>query len=589
MTEGAQSGVTATAATGRARLAVGLAQGLALWGLTHAAEHKVWPATQGGLFGALALVTMLTPFVLLGGLGELRARTLLWWTLAATAVLALLGFHDIHRREAVEAIDWIGPAVMGYGAAGLFIAHHLVAGGDADRRFIARFASYFDSAWKHGVQLALSAGFVGVFWIVLFLGAALFSLIGIKVVEEVIRKEWFAFPATTTMLAAAVQLTDVRHGLIRGIRTVALTLLSWLLPVLVGLAAAFLMALPFTGLEPLWGTRRATAILLSASAVLIILINAAYQDGQLDTPAPLLLRWAAKIGGLLLVPMTVLATYALWLRIDQYGLTPDRVIAAACVIVGLCYAAGYGWAALRPGIWMKRLEITNIVTAFVVLGLLLALFTPIADPARLGVRDQLARLKAGKVTAEALDYRFLRFESQRYGMEALRALSRQGGEVGKRAAAALATDDRGQIPGPPTPEAMPLHVEVLPAGRTLPPRFLELRRATNDGGLGNCTDKASPCLALLIDLNGDGREEVVINAGWAMLVSTSDADGTWRQVGRFGDPCNETGKALRGGRIKVLDPQWRDLEIDGRRLRLEADTGPCPVKGGPPPVLSGPR
>ena len=582
MTDATQTTGAATPATGRSRLAVGLLQGLALWGLTEAVEQKVWPATQGPVFGALAMMALLAPFVVLGGLGGLRQRTLIVWSLAAAALLALLGAHDIYRRGAFDVIDWVGPAVMGYGAAGLFIGHHLIAGADADRRFIGRFATYFDIAWKHGVQLVLAAGFVGVFWLVLFLGAALFKLIGIGVVQDIIEERWFAFPATTTMFAAAVQLTDVRHGLIRGIRTVALTLLSWLLPVLVGLAAAFLMALPFTGLEPLWGTRRATAILLSASAVLIILINAAYQDGQPDTPAPLLLRWAAKIGGVLLAPMTVLATYALGLRIGQYGLTPDRVVAAACVFTGLCYAAGYGWAAVRPGIWMKRLEITNVAVAFVVLGLLLALFTPIADPARLGVNDQMARLKAGRVTPEAFDYAFLRFDGQRYGRAALERLVKQGGEAGKRAAAALAAGDRGDLPDPARPVRLPVFVEVLPKGRALPAGFLDLRGAANDGGLGDCTEKASPCLALLVDLDGDAREEVVLSAGWVMLVSSADANGRWRQVGHIGDPCADTQDALRSGRVRAIAPVWRDLELEGRRLRFQADESVCPVKDGAP-------
>jgi hypothetical protein len=42
----------------------------------------------------------------------------------------------------------------------------------------------------------------------------------------------------------------------------------------------FLCSLPFTGLAALWETRHATSLLLSANAVLIMLINAAFQNGE---------------------------------------------------------------------------------------------------------------------------------------------------------------------------------------------------------------------------------------------------------------------------------------------------------------------
>ena len=221
---------------GWTRIATGLVQGVLLWALTEAADNKVWPATSGPLFGALAAIVLFTPFVVLAGIAEMRRRNVAIWAVAVAVVMALLGLHDVTRRAAFDIVEWLTPEMMVFTAAGLFIGHHLLEAGDLDDRVIARYPTYFDLAWKHGVQLAMSIAFVGVFWLVLMLGGALFKLIGIDFVEELIRKTWFAIPATTTMFAAAVQLTDVRHGLIRGIRTVALTLLSWLSPVLVSFA-----------------------------------------------------------------------------------------------------------------------------------------------------------------------------------------------------------------------------------------------------------------------------------------------------------------------------------------------------------------
>ncbi|MDP1632960.1 MAG: DUF4153 domain-containing protein [Caulobacter sp.] len=569
---------------GLARIAIGLAQGVALWGLTEAADNKVWPATQGLLFGLLAMLVLLVPFVLLGGLAEMRRRPLIIWTVVAAAVLAVLGAHDIGRLAVGKAIDWVSARTMIFSAVGLFIAHHLVAAADADRRVIARFPTYFDLAWKHGVQMAMAVGFVGVFWIVLTLGGALFKVIGIDFVETLIRKSWFAIPASTTMFAAAVQLTDVRHGLIRGIRTVALTLLSWLLPVLVFLTAAFMAALPFTGLDPLWKTRSAAAILLSAAAVMIVLINAAYQDGEPDTPTPVVLRWAARVGGLLMLPLVGVAAFALWLRISQYGLTPDRIVASAFVIAGICYAVGYALAAVLPGAWMKRLELTNIATSFVVLALLIALFTPIADPARLSVNDQMARLAAGKIKPEAFDYRFLRFESERYGVAALGALKTGGGEAGKRAAETLAVRHIGDMPPSPRPDRDPVYIDALPAGTVLPAGFLAVQDRGEFDGPSACTDKARPCVARMVDLDGDGTDEVVVDMGWSMTVWAPGTEGRWRQVGRFDDVCDREATTLRDGKVETVAPQWRDLSVDGRRLNFRPDNEACPGPVPAPPA-----
>lgn len=578
-----------TRTIGLARIGTGLVQGVALWALTEAADNQVWPATNGVLFGVLAAVVLFTPFVVLGGLADMRRRTLVVWTLAAAAGLAALGAHDIDRRAAHEVVEWISGQAMVFLAAVLFITHHLVSAADSDRKLIARFPTYFDQAWKHGVQLVMSAGFVGVFWLVLFLGAALFKLIGIEFVEELTRKSWFAIPATTTMFAAAVQLTDVRHGLIRGIRTVALTLLSWLLPVLVFLTGAFMLALPFTGLEPLWKTRSAAAILLSAAAVMIVLINAAYQDGEPDTPTPFILRWAGRIGGLLLLPLVGVAAYALGLRIGQYGLTPDRIIAAACVVAGVFYAVGYSLAAVLPGVWMKRLETANVVTAVVTVGLILALFSPLADPARLSVDSQMARIADGRLKPDKVDYRFLRFQSERYGVAALQTLKKEGGEVGKRATEALAWESEREAEGPPAETVnLTQAIKVWPAGAVLPVDFLTMAAADKARLQADCgtenADINGACNAILADVDGDGANEVlVIQAGDADVFAKGPAE--WSKVGAFVPTgCAGYPEALREGRSKLVPSRpWRDLEINGERVPMQETYRNCAERKAPAP------
>ncbi len=560
-----------------ARLVIGLLQGVALYLLWRAAVEPIWVAELRPLFAAVALVIVYVPLIALVGLGSLRLRTFLPWTIVAALVLAGLGVHDAGRAVDARSGPWPSFGLWVSAAAMLFVAHHLIAAADAERRIIAPYPRYFEIAWKNGVQLVLSCAFVGVFWLVLYLGAALFDMIGIRQLHDVIGERWFAFPATTVMAAAAIHLTDVRAGLIRGIRTVVLTLLAWLAPLLAGLAAAFLLALPFTSLEPLWRTGRASALLLGAAATLIVLINAAYQDGQPDRPPPAPLRWSGRLAAILPAALIGLAAYAIWLRVDQHGLTPERVLGIACVLVGACYALGYAAAALRAAPWLKPLESTNVVAGVAAVAVLLALFTPLADPARLSVADQLRRLRNGTVSAAEFDYDFLRFGGGRYGKSALEQLAAQGGAAGERATEAQQRDSRQRRQEATiTPEIRRANIKVWPDKRSLPDSFL--RQDWSKGWpLPSCLTAKAECEAFFGDLTSDGVAEVLLSAS-GMISAYQEQEGRWELIGRL-EPGNCPGlaEAMRAGNLAPAPPRFADLDVAGQRLRLE--TGRTPLSG----------
>jgi hypothetical protein len=550
------------------RLATGLIQGLLLYGLWQADESKVWPATQREVYAAFLMIVLFVPFVGLAGISALRLRTLAVWKGVAALVAGGLGAYGVWSGDpAAQGVNGLGPQTFIAIAALVFIGHHLVQPADMERRRIARYEAYFDVTWKHGVQGALSLGFTGAFWLLLFLAAALFKLIGVDAIEKLIRHEWFIFPATAVMFAAAVQLTDVRANLVRGVRTVALTLLAWLLPLMALIAAAFLLTLPFTGLEPLWKTKSATAILLVADAFLILLTNAAYQDGTEKTAV--VLKWAARLAGVLLVPITVLAAYGLSLRIGQYGLSPDRIIAAACVLVAAGYAIGYTLAAVRPGDWMNALERTNIAMAFVVIAVLLALFTPIADPRRLSVNDQVARLHAGNISADAFDYVALRFDDGRFGREALDTLQRDPNPVIK--VKALATAKLESRPYTSSLIAAPdrfAATQVYPKGQALPKDFVA--QAWNVEDEPYCLNGNEQCRAVMVDTDGDGVAEVLLSSGSTFDIFKIDAAGVWSKAAETSALCgSELGKILEAGDIHVAPSlPTRDLVVGGQRLHI---------------------
>jgi hypothetical protein len=339
------------------------------------------------------------------------------------------------------------------------------------------------------------------------------------------------------------------------------------MPLMALIAVGFLAALPFTGLTPLWDTRSAASVLLAAAAALIVLINAAYQDGAADTRVPKVLAWAGRGAAIAITPMIALAAYAVGLRVLQYGWTPDRIVALACVLVGACYALGYLAAAVRRGAWLQLLEWTNVRTAVVVLAVIAALFSPLLDPARISTANQVRRLESGQTPVARFDFNFLRFDAGRFGADALKRLSRsRTPAIAEAARTALLRKNRF-APPQVSPETRLARITAYPVGRVVP-RSLVAQIWTDRQPTGGCLTWQTHCDAYFADLDGDGREEVLLGADHKLWAYRLDDNGVWTEVGTMSGLDCPTMAALRRGEAKPAAPVWRDLEAAGRRLHL---------------------
>ncbi|TFW27845.1 DUF4153 domain-containing protein [Massilia horti] len=567
---------------GAARVAIGLTQGLALYLLYHAAQTPSWPATEPLLFAPLLLVALLAPLITISSLGHLTHRQAALWVGIVTVLAAAMGWYDRWRAADIAILPKsAGPSerIVFLIVAGFFIAHALVLAGARDRRRIASYASYFEIAWKLAVQLTFSSLFVGVTWLVLLLGGQLFELIQLDFLKRWIHQSWFAIPVTAFAYACAMHLTDVRPAIVRGIRSLLLVMMSWILPVMTLIVGAFLLSLPFTGLAPLWATRHAGSVLLTAVAGFVILVNAAWQDGAAFATAARVVRASARATAVLLVPLTVIAIYALTMRVRDYGWTNERVYAAACLLVASCYTFGYAYAAVTSGS-LGRLANVNVASAFVVLATLLLLLSPIADPARLSVNDQLARLSSGRITAEKFDFTYLRFEGQRYGREALaqfatRTTGKDAELIRKRAVDARALRDRwDRVIQPPASIALSVH--VWPEGARLPESFL--RQNVNDfhgesAGPQCLRDASKTCDAYLLDLTGDGKPEVILlgEPFEQSAVMAETTPGRWEAVAWLpfeASHCGSLRSAMKAGQLRAVPSTINDIEVAGQRLRV---------------------
>jgi hypothetical protein len=425
--------------------------------------------------------------------------------------------------------------------------------------------------------------FVCALFLVLWLGAALFLLLKLHFLEQLLRESWFNIPVSAMAFASALHITDVRPDIIRGSRTLVLSLFSWLLLVLVVIVSGFLASLPFTGLGMLWATRSATWILLGVAALKIVFVNAVFKGGPGSDPAPAVLRVCMRISCLMLPVLVILATYALALRIQQYGLSPRRILACTAVVVAYFYAIGYAWAALAPTDTLTKIAPVNVITAWVSVAVLVAVFTPLADPARLSVDSQVDRLLAGSVEPEKFDYNFLRYRSARYGLQALARLQGETSSANAATVRELSTQ-AARRPGPglsdaarPDAATLSLNIVSRTPGQPVPASFLaeDWKRVTQKWMLPACLNFGSvKCDAYLVDLTGDHKSNVVLfpNSGSIGFVFDQTSDGDWQLVGKFSiaPDCAAGRDALAKGTFQLVEPRLRDIEVNGQRIEVEA-------------------
>lgn len=575
------------------RLTVGLAQGLALYFLYHAAKNHLWPATDPLLFAPLLLIFSFIPVLLISGWGHVPRQPLGRWMLAATLVAAGLGFYDIWRNMGAPVSEY-GPAYSKvpypsfllwlFSAGGFYIAHALILASATDQKRLASYPSYFDNAWKLLIQIQFSSLFVGAFWLVLWLGAALFKLIQLNFLQDLLQESWFSIPVTVFAFACAMHLTDVRPAIVRGIRNLLLVLLSWILPITLLIVGGFLFSLPFTGLTHLWATKHATALLLSAAAALVILINTPFQNGLIEADVARILRLSARLASGLLLPLVAIAIYALGLRVGDYGWTSDRIIAACCLLVASCYALGYGWAAARSTGWLSAVAPVNIGTAFVILAVLLALFSPLLDPARISVAHQVARLERGVQPVAQFDFDYLKFQGKRYGLAALEQLKtsyagKDSTLVREKATRALEKKNPWKKTEPtPTQQDLLANLKAWPQGQPIPDSFMEQDwgKHPNAWEIPACLkQKNATCDVYLIDFDGDNTAELLVigrnKAYDQAALFAQKPDASWSVAATLPNglaTCALFREKLEQGEYTLVAPRLKELEIAGTRIKL---------------------
>ncbi len=591
----------------RPLILVGAVQGIVLWWLWQAVEYQRWPHDVPILMGALLWAALAVPAAIY--LSEsagfsVRRR----WRLVAGTGFAylLLGAYAGWVGDAMEAVESGRRFSAAYGSfaqilASLVLGFMLIplAAGRHGGRW--QYHRLFELAWRNAL-LGISVVLITVlFWAVLYAGALLMKSLGLGFIKELIEKPVFVFPVTGMVVGAVFAQGHARAEALVTLRHYVLALQAWLLPLLLLFGVMWLLALPFTGLEPLFGTRSAAFTLLWFTALAVHLLNCAWQDGRQASLYP---RWLAafvRFAWLTLPVVTLVAGWALWLRIRQYGWTEERIWALFVWLIAAGHALGYALSLLpalqrrllprsHAGAWMASVPGSNIGMAVLMLFALALLAGPVGDPRRLAVSDQIARLEASKVEPAEFDYRYLRWGADRWGTMALQELAAAKGDartadIAGRARQALAEKQRWGGGDDKKAEVVLSHAEARQRLQQLkaegsrdaiPDSLVDFLRQSGKPQYQDCLHQQNSCAVWMQDFNADGRQEALVlvshsagrvkdkPAAWLY----AEQEKGWEIVAEFSRRFTqeEWSAAIRDGQITLAPPEWKDILLSGNRL-----------------------
>jgi len=285
------------------------------------------------------------------------------------------------------------------------------------------YAILFDAAWTMTVRYGVAYVFVGVFWLVVFLSNALLNLVGVDIIDRLLAVDWAPFALSGAVLGLGLAVVyELREKISPFL---ILHLLRLLVPVVLVVLAVFLGAVPFRGLSDLFGEFSAAATLMGAAIVAITLISTALDRDDTRAVNTRGIRAATRALALLLPLLSLLAVWAVVLRVRQYGWTPDRVLAMASALFVLAYGVGYGIAVLRGDGWAARVRNVNVAMALTIIGASALWMTPLLNPYRISTNSQVARFEAGAATLDQLPIWDLQHAWGKSGQKGLAQLESQ--------------------------------------------------------------------------------------------------------------------------------------------------------------------
>ncbi|MEO6301188.1 MAG: DUF4153 domain-containing protein [Paracoccaceae bacterium] len=357
---------------------------------------------RGWLDGRAALGVALFAGTFFGGLlamtGPLELPRAAICAAAVAAVVALLFSWAGLRFDGPHDIVTAPFPVISVGILCLLPWPFLIAEGQTSWRDYPRL---FTEAWGIFMRGSIAVIFTGLVWGVIFLSDALLGLVGITIIGNTL--EYAVVPWVITGAVLGLALAVVLELSDKVTPYLVLRLLRILVPVVLVVMAVFIAALPFRGLEGLFGGISVAAVLLTMTVSAATLVTAAVDQDDLAATQSVLMQRASQALAVLTVVPSGLAVWAIWLRYTAHGWTPDRLLAATFAVIAVGYALLYIAAILRGADWMEHIRQANTLMSLVLMVVAALWLTPLLNPEAISARSQLARIEDGRTSVADID------------------------------------------------------------------------------------------------------------------------------------------------------------------------------------------
>ncbi|ELK6657047.1 DUF4153 domain-containing protein [Citrobacter freundii] len=439
----------------------------------------------------------------------------------------------------------------------------------------ARYPHFYRQLWLNALTLLIVFVANGLFWLVLLLWSEMFKLVGIPFFSTLFfDTDWFGYVAFGLITALAVVLARTQSRLVTAVQKLLTFIATGLLPLVALLALMFILTLPFTGLEAI-SQRVSAAGLMSTLTLLLLLLMAIVREPQKEAlPYPGALRYLIKCS-LIVAPIYMLiAGWSLWVRIQQYGWTPERLHGVLVVVVLLAWSVGYLVSILRRG--HNPLEIQGKVilgVSLLALGLLVLLSSPVIDAWRISVNSHMGLYHSGKIKPDQVSL-YMLDHSGKPGRAALEALQK---DVAFNQDSKRRRDLNSLLQGSRDPvkeltaTQLVSKVVIAPGSEKPDDAFWTFVKAQGYR-ITSCAEQ-NACVLVSQDLNADGHPEQVLYAfgdGESLVFGMQKNKWDLLAVARLPEGFNKDKllQAVANQQLGSAPRIWRDITIDGKRLPM---------------------
>ncbi|EMN1292668.1 TPA: DUF4153 domain-containing protein [Citrobacter freundii] len=534
------------------------------------------PHNDGWLFYGMPATIAITSALLLTVVSFKQRALWYWMALIFVVVLAMSAWlkwqvEDSDKWRQHEVFMFYGWRLLLMAMLALpWIQYSLRAS-----RQQTRYAQFYTQLWLNTLTLLIVFISNGLFWMVLLLWSEMFKLVGITFFETLFfDTDWFAYIVLGLITALAVVLARTQSRLVAAVQKLLTLIATGLLPLMALLALMFMLTLPFTGLEAI-SQRVSAAGLMSTLTFSLLLLMAMVREPQKEAlPYPGALRYLIKCALAVTPIYTLIAGWALWVRIQQYGWTPERLHGVLVVVVLLAWSVGYLVSILRRG--HNPLEIQGKVilgVSLLALGLLVLLSSPVIDAWRISVNSHMGLYHSGKIKPDQVSL-YMLDHSGKPGRAALEALQK---DVAFNQDSKRRRDLNSLLQGSRDPvkeltaTQLVSKVVIAPGSEKPDDAFWTFVKAQGYR-ITSCAEQ-NACVLVSQDLNADGHPEQVLYAfgdGESLVFGMQKNKWDLLAVARLPEGFNKDKllQAVANQQLGSAPRIWRDITIDGKRLPM---------------------